>query len=297
MRVSNVTTYVIQSFKAQWLIHVVHHSLTELWLDTTVFMRLVYGVLGIQCLFASCLVFAVVQLPSQSFSDMTPRQRLTGTRQFETASMTWRQIPEERRLQCLLSPTALNNSDNWACLLRGTRLDFKSHSEKFKTVERTDSGVIVVITETNVTSADTEDDRFAVIIRPVHGLMNENTGRSPPSMNVLHSEDLLTPLIKTPTKSAEMWQSASALLYVTIRSQTSRTVRYQEHKESCANRTQRSHQTCQYRLYFSTSQCLLQHRTPQFFSSSCHWRLQCCTDNNSGIADQSTGVIWGRGGQ
>jgi len=123
-------------------------------------------------------------------------------------------------------------------LLRGTKLDFKFHSEKFKTTQRTDSGVIAVITETNLTSANTEDDQFAVTIRPVHGLMNENTDRNVPSMNVLHSVDLLTPVIKTPTKSAEMWQRASVLLYVAIRSQTSRRVRYQEHKESCANRTQ-----------------------------------------------------------
>jgi hypothetical protein len=193
-----------------------------------------------------------MHLASPSFSDMTPRQRVhDNSRQrsgLET-SMTWRQIPEERRLKCLLPPAALSNSDNWACLLRGTKLDFKFRSEKFKTVERTDSGVIAVLTATNLTSADTGDDQFAVIIRPVHRLMNGKTGRSLPSMNVLHSVDLLTPLIKTPTKSVEMWQRASVLLYVTIRSQTSRRVRYQEHKESCASRTQWSQQTCQYWFY------------------------------------------------
>ena len=161
--------------------------------------------------------------------------------------MTWRQIPKERRLQCLPPPAALNNSDDWASLLRGTKLEFKFHSEKFKTVEHTDSGVIVVITETYLTSADTEDDQFAVIIRPVHGFMNENTGRSLPSMNVLHSEDLLTPPDKNSYEKRRNVATSKcvAVQYVTIRAQTSRGVRYREHKESCTNRTRWSHQTCQ----------------------------------------------------
>jgi hypothetical protein len=45
-----------------------------------------------------------------------------------------------------------------------------------------------------------------------------------------------------------------------------------------------------------TSKCLLQHWAPHFFSNSCHWHQQCCTDSNLDIVEnQSIGVIWGRG--
>ena len=296
MHVSNITTCVIQPFKAQWLIHVVHHSLTELWLtDTTVFIGLVYGFLEYAVFICTLLAFLsgafTVSVILGHDAASTIDWYTTIRDSVVVSKRRWRGAKSQKNgdFSVCFPPTTLTNSDNWACLLRGTKLDFKFHSEKFKTVERT---------ETNLTSADTDDDQFAVIIRPVHGLMNENTGRSLPSMSVLHSVDLLTPLIKTPTKSAEMWQRASvAVRHNQITDFTQGSIPRTQRVMRQPDTTKPADLPVLVVQYSNYLTCLLQHRAPQFFSSSCHWRQQCCTDNNLGIVDQSIGVIWGKAGK